>query len=73
MVKPCIVSGLNKDTIKKLRSFAQNKKCDDNCNLVEVMCCDGGCITGNATINNPKIAKNLLNELLNKSNDIEKL
>ncbi len=73
IVKPCIVSGLNKDTIKKLRSFAQNKKCDDNCNLVEVMCCDGGCITGNATINNPKIAKNLLNELLNKSNDIEKL
>lgn len=70
-IKPCLICGLNKESIRKLKNFANNKKCEENCNLVEVMCCDGGCITGNATLNNPKTAKKLINNLLENSKDIK--
>ncbi|MBQ3310812.1 4Fe-4S binding protein [bacterium] len=71
LVKPCIVSGLNKDTIKKLRNFALNNKCENDCNLIEVMCCDYGCISGNATINNPQNAKKIIEESFINNKDIE--
>ncbi len=53
-IKPCIINGLNKDTIKQLKNMAKNGKCE-GCNLVEVMCCEGGCVGGNATVNSAKI------------------
>lgn len=68
--KPYIISGLNKDTIKELKTFAKNKCCPD-CNLVEVMCCEGGCIGGNATINIPRVARKQLKTLLDESNDLK--
>lgn len=71
-VKQFVINGLNSDSIKLLRKFANNKYCDENCNLVEVMCCEGGCIGGNATINSKKTAKNLINKLLEESKDIDK-
>jgi iron only hydrogenase large subunit-like protein len=37
------------------------------------MCCEGGCIGGNATINNTKTAKKLIEQLSNASEDIEKI
>jgi len=72
-VKPFVINGLNKNSIKLLKRFAKENKCDENCNLVEVMCCEGGCIAGNATINSKKTAKNLINELIEQSNDIDKI
>ncbi len=70
LVKPCIIDGLTKDSIKQLKKYAKDGCCSDG-NLVEVMCCEGGCIGGNSNISNPKIAKKLINNLLEKSNDIK--
>ncbi len=68
-VKPICINGLNKDTIKQLKKMSKDKKCDDG-NLVEVMCCEGGCVGGNATINSVKIASKAINEFKTKSPDI---
>ena len=69
--QPYIVNGLDKDSIKQLRQFAKNKNCPDG-NLIEVMFCEGGCIGGNSTISDPKIAKKIIKNLIDKSSDITK-
>ena len=71
-VKPCIINGLNKDSIKQLKKYAVSGECE-GCNLVEVMCCEGGCIGGNATINNQKTAKKLIDNFTQNSEDISKI
>ena len=71
-VKPCIINGLNKDSIKQLKKYAASGVCE-GCNLVEVMCCEGGCIGGNATINNQKTAKKLIDNFTQNSEDISKI
>ncbi len=68
-IKPCIINCLNKDTIKQLRRYAKDGVCPDG-NLIEVMCCEGGCIGGNDVIEQQKIARKALQNLLNKSQDI---
>ena len=70
LIKPYIIDGLNKDSIKQLKKYAKDCVCTDG-NLVEVMCCEGGCIGGNSTISNPKTAKRIINSLLEKSEDIK--
>ena len=72
-VKPFVINGLNKDSIKQLKKYATCGECEQGCNLIEVMCCVGGCIGGNATLNNQKAAKKLIDELSNNSKDIEKI
>ena len=67
--KPCIINGLNKATIKELKQYATKNECP-NCNIVEVMSCEGGCCSGNATINQPRISAKQLNQLLENSEDI---
>ena len=62
---------MNKDSIRQLKKYAQTGKCEEG-NLVEVMCCDGGCIGGNATISDERTAKKLIKTLLDNSGDIEK-
>ena len=71
-VKPCIINGLNKENIKQLKKYATSGLCE-GCNLVEVMCCEGGCIGGNATINNQKTAKKLIDNFTQNSKDISKI
>ena len=71
-VKPCIINGLNKDSIKQLKKYAVDGACE-GCNLIEVMCCEGGCIGGNATLNNQKTAKKLIDNFTQNSNDISKI
>ncbi|MBR1618134.1 monomeric [bacterium] len=73
MVKPCYINGLNKDAIRQLKNWAKAAKLDNDCNLVEVMCCEGGCIGGNAVINSQKISKKMIDELISQSKDIEKI
>ena len=63
------INGLNRDTIKQLKKWAKDGKCNEG-NLVEVMCCEGGCVGGNATINSVKIASKAINEFKTKSIDI---
>lgn len=67
--KPLIIDGLNKDTIKQLKKYAKDANCPDG-NLIEVMCCEGGCIGGNSTIANPKTARKIISNLINESEDI---
>ena len=71
-VKPCIINGLNKDSIKQLKKYAVDGACE-GCNLIEVMCCEGGCIGGNATLNNQKTATKLIDNFTQNSNDISKI
>ena len=68
-VFPVVVNGLNKDTIRQLKKFAKDCDCDGN--LVEVMCCEGGCISGNATISDYKTSKKILDNILSQSEDIQ--
>lgn len=73
IAKPCIISGLNKDSIRLLKKCAKNGCTPDETNIIEVMCCEGGCVRGNATINNTKSAYKTLNEYVEQSSDIEKI
>jgi iron only hydrogenase large subunit-like protein len=63
-VKPCIINGLNKETIRQLTKMAK-EGCCEGCNLVEVMCCENGCIGGSATIAPEKVSQKALREFLN--------
>lgn len=69
-IRPCIINCLNKDTIKQLKKYAKDGICSDG-NLIEVMCCEGGCLGGNATLEQQRIAKKGLQALLDKSCDIK--
>lgn len=42
---PYAINGLTKDTVKDLKRYAA-KGLDNGCNMLEVMCCEGGCIAG---------------------------
>jgi [FeFe] hydrogenase (group B1/B3) len=66
-----IIDGLTKDTIKQLKKYAKDGFCNEG-NLIEVMCCEGGCIGGNATIAGEKTAKRIINSLLDLSKDLTK-
>lgn len=73
IIKPLIINGLNKESIKQLKSYAQKGECEEGCNLIEVMCCEGGCIAGNSTINPTKLAQKQIKEVIASSKDIEKI
>jgi iron only hydrogenase large subunit-like protein len=69
--KPCIVNGFTKDSVKQLKKYAKDGKCE-GCNIIEVMCCEGGCLGGNATINQIKTAHKIVEDFASKSKDISK-
>ena len=73
IIKPTIINGLNKDSIRQLKKCASCGQTDDGTNIIEVMCCEGGCIGGNASMNNQKMAKKLIDTLANNSPEIDKL
>lgn len=70
LMKPYVINGLNKETIRDLKRFAQNSSCPD-CNIIEVMACEGGCLGGNANINPEKTAKKSIENLLKDSYDLK--
>jgi [FeFe] hydrogenase (group B1/B3) len=70
-VKPYVINGLNKETIKCLKKKARDEKCFEG-NLVEVMGCEGGCIGGNATICTSRVVQKAIKTLCDQSKDIEK-
>lgn len=57
--RPMKINGLDKDTVKKLKVYAL-KGLDDGCNMLEVMCCEGGCIAGPGCLSLPKKAAVIL-------------
>ena len=69
-VKPVVIDGLTKESIRQLKKYAKDGVCPDG-NIIEVMCCEGGCIRGNATIADLRTSKKILDGVLAQSNDIE--
>lgn len=51
-IRPAYISGLNKQSIKELKSYIKSAPG----NMIEVMACEGGCVNGCNVIANPKVA-----------------
>jgi [FeFe] hydrogenase (group B1/B3) len=69
LVKPYIINGLNKEAIRRLKRIVKDQKCAEG-NLIEAMGCEGGCISGNATVCTPKVSINAVKALSEQSKDI---
>ncbi len=69
-IKPVIVNGLNKDIIKQIQKYANEGVCSEG-NLMEIMCCEGGCIGGNAVLEQQRTAKKAILALSDKSENIK--
>ena len=54
-VKPVLIDGLDKAAVRDLKVYAKTGKCPSG-NLIEIMCCPGGCIAGNACLGSFKDA-----------------
>ena len=63
--KPFPINGLSPKTIKLLKLFAKTGKTPGK--LVEVMCCEGGCVAGPCTFEDPIRAANRVKKLVEKS------
>ena len=57
-LKPLVVNGLNKKNIAGLRRLVAGKH---DYNMIEVMACEGGCLSGPAGISSPEVARKLFN------------
>ncbi|MBR1425689.1 monomeric [bacterium] len=64
--QPYVINGLDKASIRDLKKFAKNGKCELG-NLIEVMACPGGCLGGSSTINSYKQATKQLNAYVESS------
>ncbi len=60
-VKAHVINGITKQSVRELRGFAKKGECEHG-NLVEVMCCEGGCVGGNGCVNNVKTATKAITE-----------
>ncbi len=63
-LEPLIVDGIDRKAISRARTWATSS-CSGN--FVEMMSCEGGCISGPGTLGNPKIALRQLKDLLEKT------
>ncbi len=68
--RPEKIDGLTKDAVKLLKRYAA--KAPETCNMVEVMCCEGGCIAGPGTTCMPKRAAVQVETYVKNSPNIEK-
>ena len=68
--KPERIDGLNPEAIKKLKRYAVTAPADIN--MLEVMCCEGGCIAGPGTICMAKKGAVLVENYVKTSPDIER-
>lgn len=53
-IEDIVIDGISKQTIRQLKQYAMKGECEGN--FIEVMSCNGGCVNGCDTINNPKAA-----------------
>ncbi len=67
---PYVINGLDKASIRDLKKFAKNGKCELG-NLIEVMACPGGCLGGSNTINSYKQATKQLGAYVEQSPEIK--
>ncbi len=57
-LKPLVINGLDKKNIASLRRIATGKH---DYNMIEVMACEGGCLSGPGSISTPDVARKLFN------------
>jgi [FeFe] hydrogenase (group B1/B3) len=69
-VQAAVINGLDREAIKNLKRYAKTGMCDCG-NLVEVMCCPGGCLGGNACVNSFKPAEKQLSAYVEQSEQIK--
>ena len=69
-IKPVIINGLDKASIRDLKMYAKNGSCPSG-NLIEVMCCVGGCIAGNACMGTFKEAFKKVKDYGEKGQSLE--
>lgn len=70
--KPFAINGLTKDAVKNLKRYAL-KGLDDGANMLEVMCCEGGCIAGPGCISQPKKASVILEKYASEGKNQKEL
>jgi iron only hydrogenase large subunit-like protein len=63
-LKPVVVNGLDSKALMRLK-MAPDRGCGGN--FMEVMCCEGGCLSGPGVLCNPAVAGRKLTELLSES------
>ena len=68
-IKPVVISGLDKNTVRDLKIYAKTGHCPAG-NLIEVMSCAGGCIAGNACLGTLKEALKKVKEYGDKGHSI---
>lgn len=68
--KPERIDGLDADAIKKLKRYASVAPTDFN--MIEVMCCEGGCVAGPGTTCMAKKAALMVENYVKTSENIEK-
>ena len=68
-VRAHLVNGINKDSIRALKGFAKKGECEFG-NLIEVMCCEGGCVGGNDCLSTVRTATKAINDFTKDSKPI---
>ena len=69
-IKPVLINGLDKTAIRNLKMYANTGKCAEG-NLIEVMCCTGGCIAGNACLGIVKEAQKKVSDYGNQGQSLK--
>lgn len=69
-IKPVVINGLDRASIRDLKIYARNGNCPLG-NLIEVMSCPGGCIAGNACSGSLKEACKKVSDYGEKAQSLE--
>lgn len=70
--RPEPINGLNKDALKKLKMYAAKNSAGEF-NMVEVMCCEGGCVGGPGCVALPKKTTIMVENYVKNSPDLKDL
>jgi len=66
---PMLINGIDKSSIKSLKLVTKRTPAE---NFIEVMGCEGGCVSGPCTVANPKVAKRQVDNFAKNSISIKK-
>ena len=77
ILRPTVINGLGKEGMKQLQNFGKIQAgvlpyTDQTPNLVEVMSCEGGCISGPCVINQQKVAEMQIKKYVEKGKEESK-
>ena len=65
-IKTSVVDGINKTSIATLKVCAARKKAEGDANMLEVMCCEGGCVNGPGVVCPGQLTMKSLKEFIGK-------